>query len=249
MGASMFHVEPSKLAQLGGGEFFTLTGDEGFHAATVQRLEPGEQVLLSDGLGRLAHGTVVEVTGKDSIVFQIVAMTEAPVPSPRLIVVQAIPKGDRGELAVEMLTEVGVDVIVPWAAQRCVAQWRGDKIDRGIEKWRNTARESAKQARRPRTPQVSTLASSDDVVRLIRNTTPSWVLHEDGEARLSSVAVPMAGDIVLVVGPEGGVSPQELDMFAAAGAQNVRLGPSVLRTSTAGAVAAGIVLARTTRWA
>ena len=249
MGASMFHVEPSQLARLGAGEHFTLTGDEGFHAATVQRLEPGESVLLSDGMGRLAYCNVVEVPAKDSIVLAIVGVTEAPAPAPRLIVVQAIPKGDRGELAVEMLTEVGVDVIVPWAAQRCVAQWRGDKIERGVEKWKATARESAKQSRRPWTPQVSTLASTEDVVRLIRNTSPSWVLHEDGDVRLSSVQVPLNGDIVLVVGPEGGVAPQELEAFAAAGAAVVRLGPSVLRTSTAGAVAAGIVLARTTRWA
>lgn len=249
MSSSMFHVEPSELAQLTAGERFTLTGDEGFHAATVQRLEVGESVMLADGMGRLAHGTVVEVPAKDELVVAIVAITEAPPPTPRLIVVQAIPKGERADLAVEMLTEVGVDVIVPWAASRCVAQWKGDKIDKGVEKWKATARESAKQARRPRTPQMSALASTDDVVRLIRNTKPSWVLHEDGEARLSSMAVPMSGDIVLIVGPEGGVSPQELELFCGAGAEAVRLGPSVLRTSTAGAVAAGIVLARTTRWA
>lgn len=245
----MFHVEPSELARLGAGEWFTLSGDEGFHAATVQRLQVGESVMLADGLGRLAHGTVVEVPAKDQLVVSIIAITEAPPPSPRLIVVQAIPKGDRAELAVEMLTEVGVDVIVPWAAARCVAQWKGDKIDKGVEKWKATARESAKQARRPRTPQLSALASTDDVVRLIRNTSPAWVLHEDGEARLSSTTVPMSGDIVLVVGPEGGVAPDELARFEEAGASAVRLGPSVLRTSTAGAVAAGIVLARTTRWA
>ncbi len=249
MSASMFHVEPSTIARLSAGEWFTLTGDEGFHAATVQRLEPGEAVMLADGMGRLVHGTVVEATAKDALVIQVVAITEAPQPAPRLIVVQALPKGDRGELAVEMLTEVGVDVIVPWAASRCVVQWRGDKVERGVERWKATARESAKQSRRPRTPQLSALASTDDVVRLIRNTSPAWVLHEDGEARLSSVAVPPSGYIVLVVGPEGGVSPQELEAFAAAGADAVRLGPSVLRTSTAGAVAAGIVLSRTTRWA
>ena len=245
----MFHVEPSELAPLTAGEWFTLRGDEGFHAATVQRLQPGESVMLADGLGRLAHGTVMDVPAKDELVVSIVAITEAPPPSPRLIVVQAIPKGERGELAVEMLTEVGVDVIVPWAASRCVAVWKGDKIEKGVEKWKATARESAKLARRPRTPQLSALASTDDVVRLIRNTTPAWVLHEEGEARLSGKTMPMSGDIVLVVGPEGGVSPDDRARFSDAGAEVVKLGPSVLRSSTAGAVAAGIVLARTTRWA
>ena len=245
----MFHVEPSELARLTAGEFFTLRGDEGFHAATVQRLQPGESVMLADGLGRLVHGTVSDVPAKDELVVTVVAITEAPPPSPRLIVVQAIPKGERGELAVEMLTEVGVDVIVPWSASRCVAVWKGDKVEKGVEKWKATARESAKLARRSRTPQLSALASTDDVVRLIRNTSPAWVLHEDGEARLSGKTMPMSGDIMLVVGPEGGVSPEELAKFSEAGAEVVRLGPSVLRTSTAGAVAAGIVLARTTRWA
>lgn len=205
--------------------------------------------MLADGLGRLVHGTVSDVPAKDELVVTVVAITEAPPPSPRLIVVQAIPKGERGELAVEMLTEVGVDVIVPWSASRCVAVWKGDKVEKGVEKWKATARESAKLARRSRTPQLSALASTDDVVRLIRNTSPAWVLHEDGEARLSGKTMPMSGDIVLVVGPEGGVSPDELAKFSEAGAEVVRLGPSVLRTSTAGAVAAGIVLARTTRWA
>ena len=175
--------------------------------------------------------------------------SDLPPPQPRVVVVQALPKGDRGELAVEMLTEVGVDVIIPWAAQRCVVQWKGDKEDKGVAKWRTAAREAAKQSRRPRTPQVTNLATTKDVVRLITETPHAWVLHEDGDVRLSGISVPMLGDLLLVVGPEGGVSSDELEAFASAGAQVVRLGPTVLRTSTAGTVAAGIVMSRTTRWA
>jgi 16S rRNA (uracil1498-N3)-methyltransferase len=249
MGASLFHVSTERLVSTSAGEYVRLDGDEGYHAATVQRIQVGDSVLLADGEGRLAHGTVVEVPAKDEVVVEVVAITVAPPPQPRVVVVQAIPKGDRGELAVEMLTEVGVDVIIPWAAQRCVAQWKGDKEDKGVAKWRTAAREAAKQSRRPRTPQILNLASTKDVVRLIGETQHAWVLHEDGDIRLSGISVPIQGDLLLIIGPEGGISTQELEQFAEAGAQVVRLGPTVLRTSTAGTVAAGIVMSRTTRWA
>lgn len=249
MGASLFHVSTDQLMNTGAGEQILLTGDEGYHASAVQRIQVGEAVLLADGEGRLAHGTVISVPAKDEVLVEVVALTVAPPPQPRVVVVQALPKGDRGELAVDMLTEVGVDVIVPWSAQRCVAQWKGDKAEKGVEKWRTAAREAAKQSRRPRTPQVTGLASTKDVVRLITETPHAWVLHEDGDVRLSGISVPMQGDLLLVVGPEGGVSPSELEQFSEAGAQVVRLGPTVLRTSTAGTVAAGIVMSRTTRWA
>lgn len=249
MGASLFHVSTEQLVNTGAGEYIRLTGDEGFHAATVQRIQVGESVLLADGEGRLAHGNVVEVPEKDQVVVEVVALTVAPPPQPRVIVVQAIPKGDRGELAVDMLTEVGVDLIIPWSAARCVAQWKGDKEAKGVQKWQTSAREAAKQSRRPRTPQISNLATTKDVVRLITETPHAWVLHEDGDVRLSGISVPLQGDLLLVVGPEGGVSTEELEMFTEAGAQVVRLGPTVLRTSTAGTVAAGIVMSRTTRWA
>lgn len=249
MGASLFHFDPEKLQLLSAGQRAVLDGDEGFHAATVQRIQVGESVLLADGQGRLAHCVVREVPAKDEVVVEVEAITVAPPPSPRVVVVQALPKGDRGELAVEMLTEVGVDVIVPWAASRCIAQWKGDKADKGVAKWRNAVLAAAKQSRRPRTPQVTDLAQTKDVLRLISEAPHAWVLHEDGEVRLSAVNVPLQGDLLLIVGPEGGVSPEELQAFEAAGAQVVRLGPTVLRTSTAGTVAAGIVMSRTSRWA
>lgn len=249
MGASLFHLPTERLQALAAGEFVTLSGDEGFHAATVTRIQVGEPVLLADGAGSLVHGVVRAVPAKDEVVVEVEALTVAPPPQPRVIVVQALPKGDRGELAVEMLTEVGVDVIVPWAASRCVAQWKGDKEAKGVAKWQNAAVAAAKQSRRPRTPQVTDLAATKDVLRLISETPHAWVLHEDGDVRLAGISVPLNGDLLLIVGPEGGVSPEELQAFAAAGAKVVRLGPTVLRTSTAGTVAAGIVMSRTNRWA
>jgi 16S rRNA (uracil1498-N3)-methyltransferase len=167
-------------------------------------------------------------------------------------VVQAIPKGDRGELAVDLLTEVGVDEIVPWQAERCVSRWRGEKVDRGRAKWDAVAREAAKQSRRAWWPVVSPVANGTAVAELIGAADAAWVLHEAATEPLTTLlatgAQPASGRVVLVVGPEGGVSDTELDVFEGAGAAAVRLGPSVLRTSTAGVVAATLVLAGTGAW-
>jgi 16S rRNA (uracil1498-N3)-methyltransferase len=166
---------------------------------------------------------------------------------PRVVVVQAIPKGDRGELAVEMLTEVGVDVIVPWAASRSVSVWRGDKQVKALARWRSTAREAAKQARRSWFPEVSEMVTTEAVVELLREASVPVVLHEAASGPLADLPVPGRGEIVIVVGPEGGISDEELAAFAAVGAEPVRLGSSVLRTSTAGVAATAALLART-RW-
>ena len=155
---------------------------------------------------------------------------------------------DRGELAVEMLTEVGADVIVPWAASRSVAVWRGERAARSLAKWRRTAREAAKQSRRAWFPSVAELAQTSDVVRLLRDAALAVVLHEAGTQPLANLQVPAEGDVVVVVGPEGGISDEELEAFAAVGAEPVRLGRTVLRTSTAGVAAAAALLSRTSRW-
>ncbi|CAM5248360.1 Chaperone protein DnaJ [Streptomyces narbonensis] len=176
---------------------------------------------------------------------------EDPEEEPRVTVVQALPKGDRGELAVETMTETGVDAIVPWAASRCITQWKGDRGLKALAKWRSTAREAGKQSRRTRFPEVADLMTTKQVAALLAAADFAGVLHEDrahGSDALATVELPAKGSIVLVVGPEGGVSPDELAAFEAAGAKPYRLGRSVLRTSTAGTAATALVLARTGRW-
>jgi 16S rRNA (uracil1498-N3)-methyltransferase len=179
---------------------------------------------------------------------QVTGLACADPPQPQITVVQALPKGDRGEVAVATMTEVGVDRIVPWAAARCVTRWRDERAGKSLERWRTTARESAKQSRRIWWPQVDRLASTGDVQALLAAATVAVVLHESARTPLPQLSIPVFGTVVLVVGPEGGVHPDELDLFAAAGASTARLGPTVLRTSTAGTVAAGIVLAGCGRW-
>jgi 16S rRNA (uracil1498-N3)-methyltransferase len=228
------------------GDRVVLSGPEGRHAATVRRLRVGEHADLTDGAGQVVSG-VVSAVSPESVTFSVLSRRSVPRPSPALTVVQALPKGDRGELAVETMTEAGVDTIVPWAAEHCVAVWRGEKADRGVERWRSTAREAAKQSRRAWLPSVSDLASTASVVSLISSAF-AVVLEGSAASALSTVPLPASGEIVLIVGPEGGVSTAERAAFAAAGAIECRLGPTVLRTSTAGVVAAAVISARTPRW-
>ena len=203
--------------------------------------------MLTDGCGLVAEGTVASV-GRDVVEISVRSRRVDPEPQPRLVVVQALAKGDRGETAVETLTEVGVDVVVPWAAERCVTRWKAERGDKALTRWRSTAREAAKQSRRTFWPSVAALAETDDVVRLLASASLGLVLHEEASVSIADLSVPLVGDVVMVIGPEGGVSPKELDAFAGVGAVEVRLGPTVLRTSTAGTVAASVLLAQTPRW-
>jgi 16S rRNA (uracil1498-N3)-methyltransferase len=244
MTAPVFVVEPGALS----GSRVVLDGPEGRHAVSVRRLRVGEAVVLTDGRGTGAYGTVAAVEGKDRLEVDVTGTRTEPEPRPRITVVQALPKGDRGELAVETMTEVGVDAVVPWAAARCVTQWRGDRGAKALAKWRSTAREAGKQSRRLRFPDVDDLMTTRQVCGLLSGAAFAAVLHEEGAEPLAAAPLPDEGDIVLVVGPEGGVAPDELAAFAEAGAKPYRLGPSVLRTSTAGVAAGALLLGRTGRW-
>jgi len=178
-----------------------LDGPEGHHAADVMRLRVGEELLLGDGRGGLASA-VVRAVGRARLDVSVTKRWYAEPPAPRLVVAQGIAKGDRGELAVQAMTEVGVDEIVPWAAARSVARW---KDGRPLERWRSVAREAAKQARRPWLPAVSPLCATAALAPRV-----TFVLHEEAVARLSTVALPDLPELVLAVGPEGGVAAEEL---------------------------------------
>ncbi|MER5224190.1 16S rRNA (uracil(1498)-N(3))-methyltransferase [Streptomyces flaveus] len=234
------------------GPEFVLDGPEGRHAVSVKRLRPGEDVVLTDGRGHWSEGVVKSAEGKDRLVVaELHELHEEPEPTPRITVVQALPKGDRGELAVETMTETGVDEIVPWSAARCITQWKGDRGLKALAKWRATAREAGKQSRRVRFPQVADAMTTKQVAALLTTADFAAVLHEDRahpSEPLATAELPTSGSIVLVVGPEGGVSPEELEVFAQSGARAYRLGRSVLRTSTAGTAATALLLGRTGRW-
>jgi 16S rRNA (uracil1498-N3)-methyltransferase len=241
------HLAPG-LAGVARGEVVTLGGDEAHHAVVVRRLRVGDSLALTDGAGTRAEA-VVASTGNRELSATVSAVERVPAPQPAVTVVQAIPKGARGELAVEVLTEIGVDRIVPWAAARSVAVWRGDRADRSAARWRATAREAAKQSRRSWFPTVLDLATTAELPALVGAADLALVLHENAGESLASCPVPATGPILVVVGPEGGLTDDELALLLGAGARAVRLGPEVLRTSTAGVAAVAALLARTTRWA
>jgi 16S rRNA (uracil1498-N3)-methyltransferase len=230
--------------QLLAGDTVVLDGSEGHHAAAVRRVAVGERVRVVDGCGLCVDGEVVSVR-RDEVTIAVQARVHEPAPQPRLVVVQALAKGDRGERAVEAMTEVGVDEIVPWAASRSITQWRDGK---SVDRWRAKAREAAKQARRSWVPVVTDPQSTSEVVARLTAAALKIVCHEGATTPLSGASLPATGDVFVVVGPEGGLTDDELAAFEAAGASAYNLGPSVLRTSTAGVVAAAVLLSRSARW-
>ncbi len=219
-----------------------LDGAEGHHAAVVRRLTVGERVRLVDGHGGVADGAV-SVVGKGGVQVAVESRDTVRAPVPRVTVIQAVPKGERAELAVQALTEVGVDRVVPWAAHRSQVRVTGERRERLLARWRAWAFEASKQSRRAWFCEVADVAATADVAALLAGSDLPVVLHE--QARVPLRADPAVRDAVLVVGPEGGITDDELEAF---GVRPVRLGDTVLRTSTAGAVAAGVILAAT-RWA
>ena len=235
------------LDEVPDGDVLTVAGPEGRHAVDVLRLGAGERVRVSDGRGLLVEGSVLTAAGS-ALQVQVLARHDVPAPTPEFVLVQALPKGDHGPLAVDLATELGVDRIVPWSAARCVTKWRDDRVDKGLAKWRAAARAASKQARRPRVPEVTAPMTTRQVIGLLGDVDLTLVLHEQARRPLAQVDVPADGTVAVIVGPEGGITDGEVVAFRAAGAQSVRLGPEVLRTSTAGAAALAALSTRT-RWA
>ena len=242
---ALFYVD----ALPGVGELAVVDGDEGFHAANVRRVRPGEHLDLSDGAGSVAH-CVVEDVGNGRLTARVADRVAVPPASPSVTVVQALPKSDRSELAVELATEAGADAFVAWQASRCVARWESSaKADKGLRRWGAVARSAARQSRRPYIPPVSGVLSTAQLAQRVReDAAAALVLHESATVRLTELSVAQADSLLLVVGPEGGISDDEIAELADAGATAVLLGPTVLRTSTAAAVALGALGVLTRRW-
>jgi len=227
-------------------EELLVDGAEGRHAVEVLRLAPGERVRVGDGRGTVAEGNVLAADAAGLRV-AVQARYEVPAPAPEFVLVQALPKGDHGPLAVDLATELGVDRIVPWTAARCVTRWRDDRVAKGVAKWRAAARAASKQSRRPRVPEVTEPMTTRQVCGLLADADLAVVLHEQARRPLAELTVPDEGTVTVVVGPEGGLTDGEVLAFRAAGAHAVRLGSEVLRTSTAGAAALAALSLRT-RW-
>jgi 16S rRNA (uracil1498-N3)-methyltransferase len=253
--APVFLVEPGDLAGVDAGSTYVLAGAEGRHAGVVQRRSPGERVDVVDGAGVRLRGTVEGVDG-DRVRLSVLERVDEPADDPAVVLVQALAKGDRDELAIEAATEVGVDAVVPWQAERSVVVWRGDRAAKSRARWVGTVRAATKQARRAHLPDVAAAVDLTSLADRVRECVAAGgvalVLHEDAAEPLAAVPLPVAGSgtqVLVVVGPEGGISDRELGRLVDAGARAVRLGPHVLRTSTAGPVAIALLAERLGRWA
>ncbi|MCZ9308203.1 16S rRNA (uracil(1498)-N(3))-methyltransferase [Corynebacterium uberis] len=253
-------LAPPPLPALG--EQAELSGPEARHAVTVKRVRAGEHIELIDAAGTRARVRVTATEGKDRLFGVVEHRTVEEPPTPTVTVIQALPKAERSELAVDLACQGGADEIIPWQAHRCVAKWSGPKQDKGRAKWQAAAVAAAKQARRARVPHIGEVLDTAGVARLLRDagvgadaagspTTVALLLHEDPQVatrRFAQVDLSAARQIFLLVGPEGGIGAQEAAELVAAGAQCVRLGPEVLRTATAAMVALAAIGVTTGRW-
>lgn len=219
-----------------------LDGPEGRHAVTVKRVQVGEHVMLTDGRGVVAEVEVTSLEGKDALAGTVVELAEIPKPRPVVTVVQAIPKSERAELAVDLATQGGADAIYPWVSHRTIARWQGAKVEKNVEKWRSTAREAAKQSRRPWIPEVHEPVTTNQLAELISGKA-AVVLHEDGASSIREIDLDVS-ELFLIIGPEGGIGADELELL---GATPVKLGPEVLRTASA-ALAGLSAIGALSRW-
>ncbi len=251
MVATLFYVDALPET----GALAVVDGDEGFHAATVRRIRPGEELVLGDGAGGLAS-CVVEQSGREGLQARVLQRWSVAPGRPPVTVVQALPKSERSELAIELATEAGADAFLAWQAARCVASWQGARLDKGLRRWRAVARSAARQSRRAHIPRVDGVLTTTALTQRIRDEVAGGAavlaLHEEATDRLADVLVDCGAgqpnSLLLVVGPEGGIAPDEIAALTGAGAVPVRLGPQVLRTSTAAAVALGALGVLTSRW-
>lgn len=229
------------------GELVRLEGAEARHAATVSRVRVGESIVLGDGAGSVVRGTVESATSA-LLEVRVGEIERLEPPARELVLVQALAKGDRDELAVQAATELGVDRIIPWQAERSISRWSGPKAERGRERWQVIAREAVKQSMRPWLPEVEPLADAGRLAQLALSHTV-LVLEPTGTVAFADAAARAADrPLAVVVGPEGGIAERELAAFAAGGALLTRLGPGILRTSTAGPAALSALAVLTGRW-
>lgn len=250
---AVYYVDAQDFDALAPGGVFALTGDEGHHARTVKRAELGEGIDLADGAGRRAVGTVVSLL--DGGVELEVLSLESDERTVDIYLVQALAKGDRDIQAIEMATELGAHGIVPWSADRSIVRWKKERAAKSLAKWQNTVRAAAKQSRRALIPEVFEQHSTADLAELAQEMGDEalfLVLHEQAAGRLTEALAehltPGVKEIYFLVGPEGGVSPRELEILQETGAHPVLLGVEVLRSSTAGAGAISVLNVALGRW-
>lgn len=239
-----FYLNEELIEAVVGGRV-SVTGQEARHAVTVSRIAVGESISVGNGAGLVVSGTVVSAEPSEFVV-EVVAVERSQPNSPAVWLAQALAKGDRDEYAVQQATELGVDGVIPWAAQRSIVKWEGARIRKGHDRWTAIVREASKQSMRTWIPEVADLTTTVMLGTLAADTR-MLVLEPTAQTAITAL-VPDGRDVVLVVGPEGGIAPSELSRLEGAGATLVRLGDTILRTSSAGPAAIAVLNCQLGRW-
>ena len=215
-----------------------IEGDEAHHLG-VARIKVGERITVTNGAGRRAEVEVLDIN-KRNVGCRILEVVDEPRPNTILTVVQALTKGDRARETIELLTEGGAEIIIPWQAANSIGQWKEEKD--ALSKWRTWAREATKQSRRSWIPQVLDLHSTAELKRRIQDGEFSLVFHESSESSLTEIfnsAAPK--EVILVIGPEGGITEDEVAGLVTSGAKVVSIGRAVFRSAHAGVAALAAV--------
>jgi 16S rRNA (uracil1498-N3)-methyltransferase len=239
-------VEPlffrEDLTELKIGSTATLAGAEAKHAVSVRRMQIGEAIQLTDGKGIRVRGVVFS-TSSNILELNVSEINTEALPALQITLVQALAKGDRDELAIQAATELGVSAIIPWQAGRSISRWDAAKEAKARPRWQQIVNEAGKQSLRAHWPVVEASLNTSSLAKAVPDFDLVLVLDTTATELLGEIALPKAGSVAIVVGPEGGLEPNELELLAEAGAKLVSLGANVLRTSTAGpAVIAALTL-------
>jgi len=244
-------VEPLFFAAIGDdtkvGSRFVLSGSEAKHAVSVRRMEVGEAISVTDGAGKKVRGNVTAV-GKDFLELEVSEIDHVNPPNCKIYLVQALAKGDRDELAIQACTELGVQGVIPWQADRSVSVWKEEKKQKGQLRWQTIVSEAAKQSLRAFVPIVESVVDSQNLEVRLKQFDHVVILHTEGATSITETKLPEQGSVAVVVGPEGGLSDQEVELFKAAGFTSVHLGAGVLRTSTAGMAAVSYLQSKLGDW-
>ncbi|MBT2594993.1 16S rRNA (uracil(1498)-N(3))-methyltransferase [Arthrobacter sp. ISL-72] len=256
MSNPVFFATPGALDQQVPGSRYVLQGPEARHAVTVKRISVGESVDIADGAGKRLTGKVSAV-GQGELTVECSALETEERPDLRLVLVQALAKGDRDELAAETATELGIDAVVPWQSERSIVRWKGERAAKAHAKWQSVVTAAAKQARRAWIPEVRAAVDGSGLAAAVAAADLAIILHEDAVRPLRTVLEswrdsggrgPGPCEILLIVGPEGGIGPREITKLCSAGAVTALLGHHVLRSSTAGPAATVLASDILGRW-
>ena len=244
-------VEPLFFAAIGSdsavGTSFTLGGPEAKHAISVRRMTIGESISVSDGSGVKMRGKVTKVK-KETLEISIESIEELFAPKSQLVLIQALAKGDRDELAIQACTELGLFGVIPWQADRSISIWKAEKKQKGQARWQSIVTEAAKQSLRAFIQRVEQVLDSQELISALEVFDQVLILEPEADKSITEINPPAEGKVAIVVGPEGGISEQELESFKKAGFSSVRLGRGVLRTSTAGMAAVSYLQAKLGDW-